>query len=317
MMDEVDIRKVVHVLDIKDLLHAGNTLLGGDHLTLLLIDLVVIIDPKPRRDACKFCIPLARFADPPRDDERCSGFIYQDRVNFINDPEGVAPLHHMFGRHRHVVSQIVKTELIVRSVGDVSLVGRSALLRSHPCLDGADFETQESMDVPHPVSVATREIIVDGHDVHTPASEGIEIGRHRACKRFALAGLHLGDHSSVQCAAADHLDVVVPLTENPLRCLADGRVSLSFDVIERLSGSKTFPEPGRSRCEFLIGEFLDLGFKSVHRNGKLLKLPETLALSHTKCFAEDGHVTWILRSYARILENRRSIFSALSQDTRA
>ena len=65
------------------------------------------------------------------------------------------------------------------------------------------------MHLPHPLGVAAGEVVVHGDDVHTPASEGVQIGRQCGDEGFALAGFHLSDLTVVQHHAADQLHIEV------------------------------------------------------------------------------------------------------------
>ena len=74
------------------------------------------------------------------DDERSSGFIYEDGVDLVDDGEGMSALNHVLLIERHVIAQIVKAHLVVRAVGDVRSVGLAALLAREVVDDQADRE---------------------------------------------------------------------------------------------------------------------------------------------------------------------------------
>ena len=59
----------------------------------------------------------------PADDERCAGFVDQNRIDFVDDGVMHATLHTVFHFVDHVVTQIIKTKFVVSTVGDVSAVG--------------------------------------------------------------------------------------------------------------------------------------------------------------------------------------------------
>ena len=63
------------------------------------------------------------------DDQRRTGFVDQDRVDFVDDRKIQRPLHARIGLVDHVVAQVVEAEFVVRAVGDVRSV--SLLLRRH------------------------------------------------------------------------------------------------------------------------------------------------------------------------------------------
>ena len=54
------------------------------------------------------------------DDQGGAGLVDEDGVHLVHDGEGVAPLDQLLGVDGHVVPQVVKAELVVGAVGDVS-----------------------------------------------------------------------------------------------------------------------------------------------------------------------------------------------------
>ncbi len=82
--------------------------------------------------------------------------------------------------------------------------------------DHADAHAEELVDLPHPLGVAARQVVVHGHDMHALAGQRVQIDRQSGDQRLALAGLHLGDLAVVQHHAADQLHVEMPLTERAL-----------------------------------------------------------------------------------------------------
>jgi len=79
----------------------------------------------------------------------------------------------LVGRERHVVAEVVKTELGVGDVGDVGEVGGAALGGRGVVLDGGDFEPKPPVDRPHPLGVAAGEVVVHGDEVHALAGKGV------------------------------------------------------------------------------------------------------------------------------------------------
>ena len=127
------------------------------------------------------------------------------RIEFdlVDDGEDVPALDHVLQAILHVVAQIVEAELVVGAVGDVAVVGLLALLVVKTVDDDADRETEEIVDLAHPFGVAPGEVVVDGHHMHAPPGQRIEIDCKRGDQRLAFAGLHLGNATLVQDHAAD------------------------------------------------------------------------------------------------------------------
>ena len=65
------------------------------------------------------------------DDQRSTGFIDEHRVHFIHQRIVKWALDALLWRKRHVVTQIVKAEFVVGTVGDVHCIGFTLLLMIH------------------------------------------------------------------------------------------------------------------------------------------------------------------------------------------
>src|SRR5690606_24323643 len=61
------------------------------------------------------------------DDQRCTGFVDQDGVNFVDNRVGQTALAAILGAVFHIVAQVVKTKFVVGTVGNVSLIGSNLL----------------------------------------------------------------------------------------------------------------------------------------------------------------------------------------------
>ena len=64
-------------------------------------------------------IEVLRFGGLATDDEWRPGLVNEDVVDLVHDREGVTTLRPSFELGDHVVSQVVKAELVVRAVGYV------------------------------------------------------------------------------------------------------------------------------------------------------------------------------------------------------
>ena len=82
-------------------------------------------------------------------------------------------LDHLLFTKDHIIAQVIKSELIVRSVGNVAAVRLSAGHMVHIVLNDADGQSQKFIERPHPLAVAPCQVIVDGHDMHTLAGERV------------------------------------------------------------------------------------------------------------------------------------------------
>ena len=65
------------------------------------------------------------------DDQRCTGFIDQDGVDLVDDGIVKISLNQVFLIDSHVVTEVVKTQLVVGRIGDIAVIGFLALFRRH------------------------------------------------------------------------------------------------------------------------------------------------------------------------------------------
>ncbi len=184
-------------------------------------------------------------------------------IDLVDDGEGEAALHHLRHVVFHVVAQIVEAEFVVRPIGDVGGISRAPLLVVEPVHDHADGEAEELVDLAHPLGVAPGEIVVDRHDMHAEAGEGVEIDGQRRDQRLAFAGFHFRNRALVQHHAADQLDVEMALLQRPLGGLADGGEGGREDVVERLALFEELTEFVGLGAQFVVGELGELGLEVV------------------------------------------------------
>ncbi len=100
--------------------------------------------------------------------------------------------------------------------------------------DHPDADAEEMEDRPHPLRVASGEVVVDRHDVDAAPRERVEDRGERCHEGLALAGAHLGDLALVEHRATDELDVEMAHAERALHRLAGHREDLGEHVVERL-----------------------------------------------------------------------------------
>ena len=83
-------------------------------------------------------------------------------------------LHEVGRRDSHIVTQIVETELVVGSEGDICLIGLTTSLRVGLVLiDTIDAQTMEHIERTHPLRVTFGQIVIDGYHVNTISGQGI------------------------------------------------------------------------------------------------------------------------------------------------
>ena len=172
VLDQRSVHALVQVLDVEQLLDAGDALLGDGDRALGLVDLVVLVTLQPRHHPVREdLVPLGREVGGPRDDQRCPRLVDEDRVDLVDDGVVVAALGLLSGVEHHVVAQEIEAELVVRAVGDVCGVGGALLLARLLGVHEADREPEEPVDPAHPLGVAAGEVGVHRDDVHPLAGQ--------------------------------------------------------------------------------------------------------------------------------------------------
>ena len=243
----VDGHRVVQVADAELALDLLDARLGGDDDPLLLVDLVVVLGPQGAHDAGELVVELGRLGGRARDDQRGAGLVDEDRVDLVDDGEGVAPLDHGVLGPGHVVTQVVEPELGVGAVGDVRVVG---LALGRAVLDvGSDpahGQPEEPVELAHPLGVAGGQVVVDRDHVDAVAGQGVDVDRQRGDQGLALAGLHLGDPPEVEGHAPHQLGVEVALAEHPPGRLPNQGEGLDEEVLQALPVVQALPEDRRS-----------------------------------------------------------------------
>ena len=73
--------------------------------------------------------------------------------------------------------------------------------------DAPHAEAKESVNSPHPFTIASGKVIVDRDHMHSSAGEGIEEYRESTDQCLALTCCHFGNLASVEGHAANELDI--------------------------------------------------------------------------------------------------------------
>ena len=111
------------------------------------------------------------------DDERCTGLVDQDGVHLVDDGKVQAALNAVRHFVHHVVSQVVKTELVVGAVGDIGQIGLLLLFTRHVGQIDAHSKPQEVIQLAHPPRIPAGQIVVDGDHMHALSSQCVEVDR--------------------------------------------------------------------------------------------------------------------------------------------
>ena len=273
LIDVMDERRIGRLVERTFLHHVGRAQQGFGVLVapfgeidgaLFLVELIFLAR-ELRDDRVDGNVEIGAVLRRTGDDERRAGFVDEDRVDLIDNREGVAALHHLRHVVLHVVAQIVEAEFVVRAVGDVRRIGLPALIVIETMHDDADGYPEKLVDLAHPLGVAASEIVVDGDDVHALAGERVQVNRGRRDQRLALAGAHFGDCAFMQNQAADQLNVEMTLLEGPLRRLSHRRKGGRDQVVQRLPRRKLGAQLRGLRQQLLIAQRLEFRLQRIDR----------------------------------------------------
>ena len=151
----------------------------------------------------------------------------------------MASLYQVTGILCHIVAQIVETELVVGTEGDICQICLTTCLAIGFMLVNAVYtETVEHVDGTHPLGVTLGKIVVDGNDVYAVACQGVEEDGKCGCKGLTLAGEHLGNLALMQYGAAKELYIEVyhcpygfVTTGNPVVVIYCGIAVYIYEVV--------------------------------------------------------------------------------------
>ena len=191
-----------HLLSLTDLAAS----LGEELCSLLALYLIEFLDER-----LVFLIHLVvALGHWSRDDQRCAGIVDEHRVDLVDDGVVVLALHEVGGAYSHIVAEVVETEFVVCSEGDIGLISLAALLRVRAVLvDAVDAEAVELVERSHPLGVTFGQIVVDGDDVYSVACERVKEYRQCSNEGLTLTGSHLCNLSLMEDDTTEELYVVV------------------------------------------------------------------------------------------------------------
>ena len=262
--DERRVERFVEVVDAQEVFDFVDAGLEDSHGPLLLIDLVIGVLAHPQSKTGELRVPLVGVAlRRARNDERGARLVDEDRVDLVDDDEIVPALNQVGGLPRHVVAQVVESELVIRAVGDVRRVFLAPLVGILAGEDAPRGKPEETVDASHELGLIGGEVVVDRDDVHAFARQRVEVRGERRHERFALAGLHLGDVAQVERRAAHDLDVVGPLPDGSPGGFAHSGESLGKELVKGFAVRDTLLELLGLPPEFLVRHVLESGLERI------------------------------------------------------
>ena len=282
MMQQFHVPRLVEILHFEIGFDPRHALLGQHDGPALLVNRVILFFPEPGYDLVDAVVLVRRLVGRARDDQGRPGLIDEDAVHLVDDGIVKIALDVIREAELHVVPQIVESELVVGTVGDVRMIGFPPLVVIQAVHDDAHGHSQHFVDGPHPCCVPLGQIIVHRDQVDALSGQGIQIERHGCRQRFPLTGLHFRDRSLVQDQPAENLNVERPHPDAPPGRLADDREGFHQDVLQAGSLRQFFSEVVRFGAQSLVAE-------ASNRRFQIVDLPqdERQALHLAVVFASD------------------------------
>ncbi|MPN07490.1 hypothetical protein SDC9_154760 [bioreactor metagenome] len=153
MVLQLHMRGISEIVQVEVTLHPGNAVLCQNDGMSLLIHCEVSLILKPFHEEISDLVHLRTLVPFAGNNQRGSGFINENGVDFIHDGEIQLALNHFFLVNDHVVSQIVKSELIVGSVRNIAVIGIAPFLVGQAMQDNPGGKAEEVIKLPHPFTL--------------------------------------------------------------------------------------------------------------------------------------------------------------------
>ena len=154
----------------------------------------------------------------------------------------MTPLHLLLLVDHHIVTQVVKAQLVVGAVGDVRLVGGFFLVVAHSVDYKPHFKTHKAVELAHPFRVTLGKVIVYRYYMHAFSGQSIQIRRKRRHESFTFTCLHFGYTSLMKHYSAEYLNGEVAHAEHPVRRFPAGGKRFGQDIVKRFARRKPFLE---------------------------------------------------------------------------
>ena len=253
-----DVEEFLNLADTRCGEHGGARLLVNDVIRVDIVAeflLIHLLDAELAQaaDACiRAVVHIGGFVALTRNDKRGARLVYQDGVDLVDDGENMSALNHSALLNDHVIAQIVKAELVVRSVCDVACVHALLFFLGLIVRDKTCCHAEKAVYTTHLLRAGIGEVFVDRNDVHALARQCVEVRGQGGDEGLTLTGFHLGDASLMQDDTAYQLNVERALAEHAVGCLGDYRERVGQNVVERFARGKALAQRGGGRTQLLV-----------------------------------------------------------------
>ena len=185
-------------------------------------------------------IQFCRFITLSGNDQRSSGFIDQYGVNLIDNRKVQPSLYKLFLVDHHVVSQIIKSQFVVRYICNITIICRTALIIVHIIENHTDCQSQKFVYFSHPLGITLCQIIIDCDNVNAFSFQRIQICRKCGYQCLTFTCTHLCNTSLMQDDTADQLYPVMAHPHTSICTFSYNCICLRENIIQCLSLFETF-----------------------------------------------------------------------------
>ena len=255
---------IIEVFNAQHFFCLGNTLFSGRNLTLLFVNGIILNLGHLVHNLRHNAVQVGRFFAGAGNNQRGTRFVDKDTIHFVDDAIVQLALHHLVLAYYHVVTQVVKAELVIGAVGYVRSIGSLAVGVVHIMHNQAHAKTQSLINAAHVHAIAASQIVVNGNNVHALASQGIQIYGQGCYQGFAFAGTHFGDFSAVQHHATDELYIKMAHTSYALRSLAHYSKGLRQDIIQSFALLQTHLKFSSFSCQISGAQAFHALFQAIN-----------------------------------------------------
>ena len=174
----IDIKQI---LDIQKFLSVVNTVFGQNYIFIFLVNFIVNIFLKLRSNFCHKLIKFSGFFESSAYYKRGSCFVYQNRVDFVDNRIVIRSLNEHIQTSRHIVTQVIKPKFVIGTVCNIAVISSLFSVEIIGCTTaGKDYtyrKPKKLVNFPHPFTVTFCKVIVHGDYVYTFACKSIQISR--------------------------------------------------------------------------------------------------------------------------------------------
>ena len=152
------------------------------------------------------------------------------------------PLYLILFIDDHVVTQVVKSQFVVGTVRNITVICRTTLVVGQTVENTADSQAQIPQYLAHFVRLCLCQIVVDCNNVYALACQCIQICSHTGYQCFTFTGFHLGDTSLMQDNGTDDLYRKRFFAQNTVCSFPHGCQCFCLHAFQRFAVLQTFPK---------------------------------------------------------------------------